>query len=61
MINYMPHFSSKFYFCLLCFQTGSEPSAPSCDLLDLSPSPRMPVAIQGELSNMNAQLSDLSK
>uniref|UniRef100_A0A8C0VZ64 TOM1-like protein 1 n=1 Tax=Castor canadensis TaxID=51338 RepID=A0A8C0VZ64_CASCN len=40
--------------------TGSEPSAPSCDLLDLSPSPRMPVAIQGELSNMNAQLSDLS-
>ncbi|XP_004378163.1 TOM1-like protein 1 [Trichechus manatus latirostris] len=40
--------------------TTSEPSAPSCDLLDLSPSPPTPRATLGELSTMNAQLSDLS-
>ncbi|XP_054544962.1 TOM1-like protein 1 isoform X3 [Talpa occidentalis] len=40
--------------------TTSEPSAPSCDLLDLSPSPPMPRAALGELSDVNAQLSDLN-
>ncbi|KAM5274433.1 TOM1-like protein 1 [Ctenodactylus gundi] len=40
--------------------TTSEPSAPSSDLLDLSPSMLMPAAIQGDINNMNAQLSDLS-
>ncbi|KAM6175826.1 TOM1-like protein 1 [Erethizon dorsatum] len=40
--------------------TSSEPSAPSSDLLDLSPSPLMPGATQGDFNNMNAQLSDLS-
>uniref|UniRef100_A0A8C5KTS0 Target of myb1-like 1 (chicken) n=1 Tax=Jaculus jaculus TaxID=51337 RepID=A0A8C5KTS0_JACJA len=42
--------------------SASEPSAPSCDLLDLSPSAPVPVSMssQGELSNMSAQLSDLS-
>ncbi|XP_008072665.2 TOM1-like protein 1 [Carlito syrichta] len=39
--------------------TTSEPSAPSHDLLDLSPSPPMPEASLGELNTMNAQLSDL--
>ncbi|KFO34981.1 TOM1-like protein 1, partial [Fukomys damarensis] len=41
--------------------TSREPSAPSPDLLDLSPSPLMPSATQGYFNNMNAQLSDLSK
>ncbi|XP_048222784.1 TOM1-like protein 1 [Perognathus longimembris pacificus] len=40
--------------------TGSEPSAPSCDLLDLSPNSLVPVVTQGELNNMNAQFSNLS-
>ncbi|KAM4844617.1 TOM1-like protein 1 [Thomomys bottae] len=40
--------------------TASEPSAPSCDLLDLSPSSLVPTLPQGELSNMNAQFSNLS-
>ncbi|CAD7667374.1 unnamed protein product [Nyctereutes procyonoides] len=40
--------------------TSSEPSAPSCDLLDLRPSPPMPRASLGELTTMNAQLSDLN-
>ncbi|XP_003467084.1 TOM1-like protein 1 isoform X2 [Cavia porcellus] len=40
--------------------TSSEPSAPSSDLLDLSPSPLMPPAPQGDFNSMNAQLSDLS-
>ncbi|XP_007947844.1 TOM1-like protein 1 [Orycteropus afer afer] len=40
--------------------TTSEPSAPSCDLLDLSPSPPTPRATLGELSAVNAQLSDLN-
>uniref|UniRef100_A0A8D2B8H2 Target of myb1 like 1 membrane trafficking protein n=1 Tax=Sciurus vulgaris TaxID=55149 RepID=A0A8D2B8H2_SCIVU len=40
--------------------TASEPSAPSCELLDLSPSTLMPTATQGELSNVNTQLSNLS-
>ncbi|XP_072794725.1 TOM1-like protein 1 isoform X1 [Vicugna pacos] len=38
----------------------SEPSAPSSDLLDLSPSPRMHRASLGELNTLNAQLSDLN-
>uniref|UniRef100_F7AJK0 Target of myb1 like 1 membrane trafficking protein n=1 Tax=Equus caballus TaxID=9796 RepID=F7AJK0_HORSE len=38
----------------------SEPSAPSCDLLDLSPSPPKPRATLGELNSVNAQLSDLN-
>ncbi|KAB1265919.1 TOM1-like protein 1 [Camelus dromedarius] len=41
--------------------TTSEPSAPSSDLLDLSPIPRMHRASLGELNTLNAQLSDLSK
>ncbi|VTJ81688.1 Hypothetical predicted protein [Marmota monax] len=41
--------------------TTSEPSAPSCELLDLSPSTLMSMATQGELSNVNSQLSNLSK
>ncbi|XP_006140828.1 TOM1-like protein 1 isoform X2 [Tupaia chinensis] len=40
--------------------TTSEPSAPSRDLLDLSPSPPMPRTMPGELNTVNAQLSDLS-
>uniref|UniRef100_A0A8C8Z1H1 Target of myb1 like 1 membrane trafficking protein n=1 Tax=Prolemur simus TaxID=1328070 RepID=A0A8C8Z1H1_PROSS len=40
--------------------TTSEPSAPSCELLDLSPSPPMPRATLGELSTRNAQLPDLN-
>ncbi|XP_027946396.1 TOM1-like protein 1 [Eumetopias jubatus] len=40
--------------------TTSEPSAPSCDLLDLRLSPPMPRASLGELNTMNAQLSDLN-
>uniref|UniRef100_A0A8C9QL62 Target of myb1 like 1 membrane trafficking protein n=1 Tax=Spermophilus dauricus TaxID=99837 RepID=A0A8C9QL62_SPEDA len=40
--------------------TTSEPSAPSCELLDLSPSTLMSMATQGELSNVNSQLSNLS-
>ncbi|XP_074244662.1 TOM1-like protein 1 isoform X3 [Saimiri boliviensis] len=40
--------------------TTSEPSAPSQDLLDLSPSPRMSRATLGELNTMNDQLSDLN-
>eukprot|EP00069_Balaena_mysticetus_P009937 bmy_20455T0 len=39
--------------------TSSEPSAPSSDLLDLSPSPLMHRASLGELNTLNAQLSDL--
>ncbi|XP_028355678.1 TOM1-like protein 1 [Physeter macrocephalus] len=38
----------------------SEPSAPSSDLLDLTPSPLMHRATLGELNNLNAQLSDLN-
>ncbi|KAJ1071397.1 hypothetical protein K5549_001689 [Capra hircus] len=41
--------------------TTSEPSAPSSDLLDLSPSLPMPRTTLGEVSTLNAQLSDLSK
>ncbi|KAJ8784051.1 hypothetical protein J1605_009094 [Eschrichtius robustus] len=41
--------------------TSTEPSAPSSDLLDLSPSPLMHRASLGELNTLNAQLSDLSK
>ncbi|KAK2506766.1 hypothetical protein MC885_014632 [Smutsia gigantea] len=40
--------------------TTSEPSAPSCELLDLSPSPPTSRASLGELNTMNAQLSDLN-
>ncbi|XP_004457279.2 TOM1-like protein 1 [Dasypus novemcinctus] len=40
--------------------TSSEPSAPSCDLLDLSPSPPTPQASLQEISAMNTQLSDLN-
>ncbi|XP_013374836.1 PREDICTED: TOM1-like protein 1 [Chinchilla lanigera] len=40
--------------------TSSEPSAPSSDLLDLSPGPMMPMTTQADFNNMNAQLSDLS-
>uniref|UniRef100_A0A8C6RYX1 Target of myb1-like 1 (chicken) n=1 Tax=Nannospalax galili TaxID=1026970 RepID=A0A8C6RYX1_NANGA len=40
--------------------TATEPSAPSSDLLDLSPSLLVPVSNQRELGNANAQLSDLS-
>ncbi|XP_077020944.1 TOM1-like protein 1 isoform X2 [Tamandua tetradactyla] len=40
--------------------TASEPSAPSCDLLDLQPSPPTPRATLREISAMNAQLSDLN-
>ncbi|XP_073653595.1 TOM1-like protein 1 isoform X3 [Tursiops truncatus] len=40
--------------------TTSEPSAPSSDLLDLSRSPLMHRATLGELSTLNAQLSDLN-
>nr|XP_031323969.1 TOM1-like protein 1 isoform X3 [Camelus dromedarius] len=40
--------------------TTSEPSAPSSDLLDLSPIPRMHRASLGELNTLNAQLSDLN-
>uniref|UniRef100_A0A8C6RSZ0 Target of myb1-like 1 (chicken) n=1 Tax=Nannospalax galili TaxID=1026970 RepID=A0A8C6RSZ0_NANGA len=39
--------------------TATEPSAPSSDLLDLSPSLLVPVSNQRELGNANAQLSDL--
>ncbi|XP_016010228.2 TOM1-like protein 1 isoform X1 [Rousettus aegyptiacus] len=39
--------------------TSSEPSAPSCDLLDLSPSPPNHRVTLGEGNTMNAQLSDL--
>ncbi|XP_004859827.1 TOM1-like protein 1 isoform X1 [Heterocephalus glaber] len=39
--------------------TSREPSAPSSDLLELSPSPLMPTATQGDFNIMNAQLSDL--
>ncbi|KAI5944487.1 TOM1-like protein 1 [Manis javanica] len=38
----------------------SEPSAPSCELLDISPSPPMSRASLGELNTVNAQLSDLN-
>uniref|UniRef100_A0A8D1DDG3 Target of myb1 like 1 membrane trafficking protein n=2 Tax=Sus scrofa TaxID=9823 RepID=A0A8D1DDG3_PIG len=38
----------------------SEPSAPSSDLLDLSPSPLMHRATLGEFNTLNAQLSDLN-
>lgn len=37
----------------------SELPVPSCDLLDLSPSPSVHGATLGELGPMNAQLSDL--
>ncbi|XP_012581971.1 PREDICTED: TOM1-like protein 1 isoform X1 [Condylura cristata] len=40
--------------------TTSEPSAPSCDLLDLSPSLPVPRATLEELNAVNAQLSDLN-
>ncbi|XP_042111172.1 TOM1-like protein 1 isoform X1 [Ovis aries] len=40
--------------------TTSEPSAPSSDLLDLSPSLPMPRTTLGEVSTLNAQLSDLN-
>uniref|UniRef100_A0A8C7AXC4 Target of myb1 like 1 membrane trafficking protein n=2 Tax=Neovison vison TaxID=452646 RepID=A0A8C7AXC4_NEOVI len=40
--------------------TTSEPSAPSCDLLDFRLSPPMPRATLGELNTVNAQLSDLN-
>ncbi|XP_054987008.1 TOM1-like protein 1 isoform X2 [Sorex araneus] len=40
--------------------TSSEPSAPSCDLLDLSPSPPIPRAYLGDRNTANAQLSDLN-
>lgn len=40
--------------------TSSEPSAPSCDLLDLSPSEPTPVSNEGALNTINAQLSGLS-
>ncbi|XP_053766388.1 TOM1-like protein 1 isoform X1 [Desmodus rotundus] len=40
--------------------TASEPSAPSCELVDLSPSPPNDRASLEELNTMNAQLSDLS-
>ncbi|XP_053529470.1 TOM1-like protein 1 isoform X2 [Artibeus jamaicensis] len=40
--------------------TSSEPSAPSCELVDLSPSPPSHRASLEELNAMNAQLSDLS-
>ncbi|XP_058416614.1 TOM1-like protein 1 isoform X3 [Diceros bicornis minor] len=40
--------------------TTSEPSAPSCDLLDLSPSLPMSGGPLGEFNSLNAQLSDLS-
>uniref|UniRef100_A0A452QYY9 Target of myb1 like 1 membrane trafficking protein n=1 Tax=Ursus americanus TaxID=9643 RepID=A0A452QYY9_URSAM len=51
---------SELCFCLLCFQTTSEPSAPSCDLLDLRLGSPMPRATLGELNTVNAQLSDLN-
>uniref|UniRef100_A0A452QYP0 Target of myb1 like 1 membrane trafficking protein n=1 Tax=Ursus americanus TaxID=9643 RepID=A0A452QYP0_URSAM len=38
----------------------SEPSAPSCDLLDLRLGSPMPRATLGELNTVNAQLSDLN-
>uniref|UniRef100_A0A452QYV2 Target of myb1 like 1 membrane trafficking protein n=1 Tax=Ursus americanus TaxID=9643 RepID=A0A452QYV2_URSAM len=40
--------------------TTSEPSAPSCDLLDLRLGSPMPRATLGELNTVNAQLSDLN-
>ncbi|XP_077619003.1 TOM1-like protein 1 isoform X1 [Crocuta crocuta] len=40
--------------------TISGPSAPSCDLIDPRLSPPMPRATLGELSTVNAQLSDLN-
>eukprot|EP00069_Balaena_mysticetus_P021047 bmy_03072T0 len=40
--------------------TSSEPSAPSSDLLDLSPSPPTHRATLGEYNTLNAQLSDLN-
>lgn len=52
---------SKLDLCLLYFQTATEPSAPSCDLLDLSPSTPNHRATLEEVNAMNAQLSDLSK
>lgn len=46
-------------FC--CFQISNEPSAPSCDLLDLSPTLPTPVSNGEALNTVNAQLSALSK
>uniref|UniRef100_A0A8C6I6K8 Target of myb1-like 1 (chicken) n=1 Tax=Mus spicilegus TaxID=10103 RepID=A0A8C6I6K8_MUSSI len=40
--------------------TSSEPSAPSCDLLDLSPIVPVPTPNEGALNSVNAQLSGLS-
>lgn len=40
--------------------TSSEPSAPSCDLLDLSPTLPAPTPSEGALNSVNAQLSGLS-
>ncbi|EDL15889.1 mCG1474, isoform CRA_a [Mus musculus] len=41
-------------------RTSSEPSAPSCDLLDLSPIVPVPTPNEGALNSVNAQLSGLS-
>lgn len=40
--------------------TSSEPSAPSCDLLNLSPVAPVPVSSEGPLNSVNAQLSGLN-
>ncbi|GAB1296665.1 TOM1-like protein 1 [Apodemus speciosus] len=40
--------------------TSSEPSAPSCDLLNLSPTLPVPTSNEGTLNSMNAQLSSLT-
>lgn len=54
-------FPPKLSLCLLCFQTSNEPSAPSCDLLDLSPILPTPMSNGDVLNSVNAQLSGLSK
>lgn len=63
MITYLPDMVFLNYdgFFPALFQTTSKPSAPSCELLDLSPSPPSHGATVGELNAMNAQLSDLGK
>ncbi|XP_038941506.1 TOM1-like protein 1 isoform X3 [Rattus norvegicus] len=40
--------------------TSSEPSAPSCDLLNLGPVAPVPVSSEGPLNSVNAQLSGLN-
>ncbi|XP_052049825.1 TOM1-like protein 1 [Apodemus sylvaticus] len=40
--------------------TSSEPSAPSCDLLNLSPTLPVPTSSEGALNSVNTQLSGLS-